>query len=118
MTGLVFDSLLNHSYSLARIRRTPDGQGGWAIDYVPTGTVPGRLRPASASESLAAAQESRSLTHVLYVRYGTDIQRGDRVTGAGQEVYVDGVREPSTAHEHLEVDCSTSQVEVSVEDGS
>ena len=30
------------------------------------------------------------------------------------EVTVDGVREPSTAHEHLEIDCSAYQSEVTV----
>lgn len=113
-----FRSLLNHDFSVDRIRRTPNGQGGWLIDYVAHGSVRGRLRPASSSESEVAALEQRDLTHVFYCEYGFDIKRGDRVTGGGLQVYVDAVREPSTSHEHLEVDCSTTQVEVNAPEGS
>lgn len=118
MTHSVFLSLLNNTFQLARIRRTSNGQGGWAIDYVANGEVLGRLRPASGQEILAAQQEGWSLSHILYVVAGADIERGDRVTGGGQEVYVAGVREPSTAHEHYEIDCSNTQPEVSVGEGS
>lgn len=117
MTDTAFISLLNNDFTLARIQRTPNGQGGWEIAYTASGTVRGRLRPASGAEVIAAQQEGYTLSHVLYVAAGADIQRGDRVTGAGQEVYVAGVREPSTSAHHLEIDCSNTQVEVSTEEG-
>lgn len=113
----VFTSLLNNSFALSRIQRTPNGQGGWEVSYAPLGTVQGRLRPASATEVLAAQQASTSISHVLYVVYGADIQRGDRVEGGGKTVDVQAVREPSTSHEHLEVDCLELQFEVSTEEG-
>lgn len=118
MTDPVFHSLLNHTFAVSRIRRTPNGQGGWAVDYVANGEVLGRLRPASGAEVLAAQQEGWSLSHVLYVEGGEDIQRGDMVVGGGQTVYVAGVRDPSTAHEHLEIDCTSTQPEVSAGEGS
>lgn len=118
MTDAAFISLLNNDFTLARIQRTPNGQGGWAASYVANGTVRGRLRPASGEEVLAAQQEGYTLSHVLYVAAGADIQRGDRVDGGGQTVYVEGVREPSTSAHHLEIDCSNGQSEVStVEEG-
>lgn len=117
MTDAVFLSLLNNDFTLERVQRTPNGQGGWEIGYVSNGTVRGRLRPASGAEVIAAQQEGYTLSHVLYVAAGADIQRGDRVAGAGQEVYVAGVREPSTSAHHLEIDCSNSQAEVSTPEG-
>lgn len=113
----VFTSLLNHDFNISRRRRTSDGQGGWAIDYVTVGTVRGRIRPASSAEREAAAQESRQLSHVLYVLAGTDIARGDEVEQDELVVDVMAIREPSRAGEHLEIDCFERQVEATVEEG-
>jgi SPP1 family predicted phage head-tail adaptor len=121
----VFESLLNNEFTVARRRRTSDGQGGWAIDHVPIGTVRGRLRPASSRERTEAQRQDREITHVLYVAAGADIARGDRVTlapstGSGQAlaVEVEAVREPSQAGEHLEIDCRELQREQAMEEGS
>jgi SPP1 family predicted phage head-tail adaptor len=112
----VFTSLLNHNFTVSRRRRTPDGQGGWVIDYVEMGTIRGRLRPASSSERELAAVEQRLVTHVFYCLAGEDIARGDRLTLDDLTVDVDAVREPSTAGEHYEIDCSDYQAEVSLEE--
>lgn len=113
----VFESLLNNEFTITRIRRTPDGQGGWAKDFVPVEQVAGRLRPASSAEREAAMLEERQITHVLYVLAGTDIGRGDTVEGGGLTVEIQGIREPSQAHEHLEIDCQEIQKEVSAVEG-
>lgn len=119
MTGdAVFHSMLVTTFALARERKTPNGQGGWATDYVPAGSVLGRLRPASGAEILAASQEGWSLSHVLYTDGDVDVQRGDRVTGGGVTVYVEGVRDPSQIHEHLEIDCYSLQDEAETAEGS
>ena len=107
----VFTSLLNRAYAITRRRRTPDAQGGWVIDYIPAGIIQGRLRPASSAERIAALQEQRTITHVFYCLAGSDIGRGDRVTGDGVTVDVEGVREPSRADHHLEIDCTETQQE-------
>jgi hypothetical protein len=46
---------------------------------------------------------------VLYVVWGTDIARGDLADGGGVTVEVLGVREPSLAGHHLQVDCRERQ---------
>jgi SPP1 family predicted phage head-tail adaptor len=112
----VFASLLNNDFAIRRIRRTSNGQGGWSEDTVAVATVRGRLRPASGAEREAAMLEERQITHVLYVVAGVDIARGDTVTGGGLTVEVQGVREPSQAGEHLEIDCRERQFEVSAEE--
>lgn len=114
----VFTSLLNNDFAISRRRRTPDGQGGWVIDYVAQGTARGRIRPASSAEREVAQREERQITHVLYVVAGTDIERGDRVTVGDLTVDVEAIREPSKAGEHYEIDCRERQVEVSTEEGS
>lgn len=112
----VFESLLNNIFTVERRRRSPDGQGGWAIDYVATDPVRGRIRPATSREREVASREEQLITHVLYVVAGPDIVRGDRVTVGNLMVEVLGVREPSKAGEHLEIDCQERQPEQSLEE--
>jgi SPP1 family predicted phage head-tail adaptor len=95
-----------------------DGHGGWPEGWNELATVPGRLRPTSTQEREVAALEDRTISHVLYVVAGTDIARGDRVIGGDVTVEVLGVREPSRAAHHLEVDCLERQKEPGEESGS
>lgn len=111
MTLAVFESLLNHDVAIERRRRSPDGQGGWAIDYQPVETVRGRIRPANSTEREVAMADERQITHVLYVKADADIARGDQVTVDGLVVDVVAVREPSKAGAHYEVDCRERQLE-------
>lgn len=102
-------ALFNNDFTISREVRIDNGQGGWARAYTQIAVVRGRLRPASGSENEVAAQERRQITHVLYVLAGQDIQRNDLVEGDGVIVKVQGVREPSRAGHHLEIDCVETQ---------
>jgi len=107
----VFQSLLNNTFTVERRARTGDGQGGWTITYIAAGTMYGRIRPATANERVVADAEQEQITHVLYVLAGEDIARGDRVTCGELTVEILGVREPSEAGHHYEVDCLERQKE-------
>lgn len=107
----VFESLLNNTFTVERRARVGDGQGGWTITYIAAGTIYGRIRPATANERVVADAEQEQITHVLYVLAGEDIARGDRVTCGDLVVEVLGVREPSEAGHHYEVDCLERQKE-------
>jgi len=107
----VFQSLLNNTFTVSRRVRTADGQGGWAISYVELDTVEGRIRPATSNEREVAAAEEQQITHVLYVEHGEDVLRGDLVACGDLEVEVLGIREPSLAGKHLEIDCLERQQE-------
>jgi hypothetical protein len=63
------------------------------------------MRPASGAEREVAAQEQRAISHVFYVVAGENLQRDYLVEGDELRVIVQGVREPSRADHHLEVDC-------------
>lgn len=121
----VFTSLLITTFTHERRRRTPDGQGGWVIDYVENDDSPvtGRIRPATSSERQLAMQEERQVTHVFYCQADEGVRRGDRLTATSPGGYqlvvdVDALREPSLAGEHYEFDCNERQAEVSTEGGS
>jgi len=111
MSDAIFESLLNNTFVSFRRDRVSDGQGGWSIVYIHNITFKGRIRPASSAEKETAQQEQRAISHVLYVVGGTDVARGDLVIGGGIAVDIQGVRDPSQAGHHLEVDCMETQRE-------
>ena len=112
----VFESLLNHDFIHTGRRRTPDWQGGWPIDEIELEPVRGRIRPVSSSEREVAMLEERVITHVFYCLASEDIVRGDHLSYGGLIVEVEGIREPSKAGEHLEIDCRERQPEQSREE--
>ena len=127
MVDAVFLSLLNRSYNVVGKRRREDDQGGWKIQYYPKGAIQGRLRPASSRERETALREERFISHVFYCIADESIVRGDFISpgaitiGADEFelssseilVEVDGIREPSTAQKHWEIDCVERQPESS-----
>lgn len=111
---MTFESLLNNIFTIYRRTRTSDGQGGWTITYSEVEDAEGRIRPASSEERSVAQQEERDITHVLYLLTTADVERGDLVVYGDLQVEVLGVREPSLAGHHLEVDCLETQEEVAI----
>lgn len=114
----IFESLLIDTFTVERMDRFPDGQGGWIISYGAIGTVEGRIRPASAAEREIAATEERHISHVLYTVADEEIARGDRLTTGDLTVEVMGVREPSHMAHHWEIDCLERQYDETDEFGS
>jgi len=114
----VFESLLNREFYLWRRDRSADGQGGWPFNYIANGTVQGRMSPGSSRERVVSDVEEREVTHTFYCLAGEDIGRGDLIStestinSSDLVVEVDGVREPSLAGKHLEMDCHERQKDV------
>ena len=98
-------SFLNNTFAVYRNVRTPDGQGGDTAALAHVGDYRGRLRPVNAGERVDAEQRNVRMTHILYCKADTDIARGDTVIGAGVDLRVLAVREPSYANHHYAVDC-------------
>lgn len=108
---MTFISLLIDTFVVWRKARTFDGQGGWSESWVEVGTIAGRLRPVVGREEDNADQGQRVVMHVLYTLPGVDIQRGDMVVGAGTTLDVLGIRDPSHAGHHWEIDCEERERE-------
>jgi head-tail adaptor len=109
----IFRSLLNNTFTVWQPQRSSDGQGGWLTTYASVGTVLGRMVPRGGSEADVADSEERQMSHVLYVQPGTvadQVARGWLVTLNDLTVEVQGVREPSLAGKHLEIDCRERQI--------
>lgn len=106
-----FESALNNTFAVERRLRASDGMGGWAIAYEPIGTIRARIRPMSLKERLVADSAEAQVSHVLYCTAGENVARGDRVTAGDLTVEVRGIREPSEAGHHWEIDCLERQDE-------
>ncbi len=114
----VFESLLNNTFAVSRRERLSDGQGGWTVVYNAVDPVLGRIRPATSTEMTVAQSEERQITHVLYTLADVDIARGDQVVTGDLTVEVQGIREPSFAGAHWEIDCLERTNETAEESGS
>jgi len=114
----VFTSLLNNTFAVSRMVRAADGQGGFTVAYEAVGSVAGRIRPTSSQERTVALSEERQISHVLYTAADEDVARGDLVVCGDLTVEVLGIREPSLAGEHWEIDCLERTNETAEELGS
>ena len=110
----LIEALFNHTWTVSRRVRSPDGQGGWPLVWTEIGAVAGRLRPAASAERLTADAEESAVTHVFYTLTGEDLTRGDRVEGDGVRVDVLAIREPSRAGHHWEIDAEEVQEEAAI----
>lgn len=105
----VFSSMLNNTFTVSRATRASDGQGGWPETFAVVGTVLGRIRPALSNERVVADSEEQQISHVLYTETDEDIERGDMITVSSLVVEVLGIRNPSFAGHHWEIDCLERQ---------
>lgn len=113
----VFSSLLNRAYVAWQPQRTSDGQGGFVVSFASVGQVQGRMSQRSGSEVDVADSEERQVSHTFFVgaddSVGAQIGRDFLITPAddvNRTFIVQGVREPSLAGEHLEIDCYQRQL--------
>ena len=109
---MVFDSLLNTTFSHYRRTRTSTGSGGWTIGYTQVADFLGRIRPVEGKEQEIAESVERRITHVLYTKPDLDIRRGDKIEDTSREFEILAIREPSEHGHHLEIDCEEIQREL------
>jgi len=101
--------LLNTSAEVWRYSRTADGMGGWSESWARVGTERSRFSQPSAAERVAADQSEAKLTHVVYLRPGADVRRGDQLRLSGRSFDVLAVFEPSAPGTYLRADCEAHQ---------
>lgn len=111
IAGAAFRALRNNTFTVERRDRLDDGQGGWTIVYDEVDRILGRICPTTSTERVIADSEEQQISHVLYTVTGENIARGDRVTCGDLTVEVLGIREPSEADHHWEIDCLERQYE-------
>ena len=107
----IIEALLNNTFSLSRVSRTDDAQGGWVEEYSPVGTFRGRIYPVEGTERDIARSEEVQITHKVYTHANEDIRKGDLISLRTLVLEVVMVREPSMAQHHLVLECRERQEE-------
>lgn len=80
-----------HRIQIKTIVRNADGAGGYARADTNGAAVWGEIMPASAIERAGYDQLYESASHVIRLRYRTDIAQGMTLTHDGVSYYVMGV---------------------------
>jgi len=80
--------LLTHSLVLERKERMSNGKGGFVEDYLPVGSMVGRVNPASNRELEIAHQKQAEVTHYIYLAADSDIKVNDRILFEGRSFRV------------------------------
>lgn len=88
---------------------TPDDQGGSTEEWSTLATVWGALMPVSSREKLYSAQMQYQRSHVLVIRYRSDITTDMRVLFGGRYLQVKGVRTPNEQNIFLIIDLEENQ---------
>ena len=97
--------LLRKRVTIAQESRTPDGRGGYALDWTTVATVWGDLRDLSSRERLAAQQLESDIAVAITIRHRTDITSAMRATVDGVNYQIRGVRDPDGRKSMLILDC-------------
>ena len=86
---------LDTMFTLEAAVRTPDGGGGWSLEWQAVGILWGELRPASARESTVGGRPTSRVTHQILLRRGpTGAERPDpqqRLVHRGRVFAIRGV---------------------------
>jgi head-tail adaptor len=99
ISGLFIDDFTLQSNIL-----TADSVGGHTDDYTQvTKTFRGQLSRAPGSEGPSSGKTTAYASHILYCAY-MDVNERDRVIFGDRTFLVTGVKNPSNADEHLEID--------------
>lgn len=98
--------------SVKRASRSSDGQGGFIEGLATIATERGHIKAASASEIVRAGQDKGNVTHVAYIRAGSDVQFGDHLEIANPPLKLEviGVPRPgNTSSGQLQANCKAIQ---------
>lgn len=92
--------------------RVADGQGGFTETWASLATNPtvyAYLAAVSSRERLFSQQMQYQRSHVLVIRYRTDLNTSMRITYEGREFQIKGIRNPEERKAFLILDLEENQ---------
>lgn len=94
---------------LKRRITTHEDEGGEVAMYSPLATVWARVTPLGARAAFASDARTQATSHVVVVRYRTDLKPGDRISWRGGDLDVEGTSELGR-RAYLSIQCSSAAV--------
>lgn len=99
---------LNHRFSLEQLIETADGFGALDRQFQPIAMVWGALQPKRHDERLLAQQIDEQTTHVITIRFRTDVATGWRFVEGERIFAVVAITDPDERGRYLQ--CQTEEV--------
>ena len=101
---------LSDRVQLKRREFTGESEGGFVAVFVPLATVWARVRALTGRTGTSADSRSVSLSHVVVLRFRTDLKAGDRMVYRGQALEVIGLADLNGGKAFLSCQCSAISV--------
>jgi SPP1 family predicted phage head-tail adaptor len=101
--------LTEHVQLRRRITSTED-EGGHAATYHPITTVWARVRGLAVRQELAGDARSSAATHVVTMRFRTDLKPGDRIVHRGQAMTITGTSDLNGKRRWLACQCISEMI--------
>lgn len=95
--------LLNQTLTIQNRSEVDDGMGGITFTWADLGSFKGRISPISAQERLMQDKTGMTTTHRIYCDPMT-VSPKDRIRWGSYYFEIIGIRNPSEAYHHLEID--------------
>ena len=100
---MINPALLNNTLTLQTLTEIADGAGGHTASWTDVGTFRASISPISSNERLMQDKTTAMLTHRVYCD-NMDIIESDRIKWGDIVFEIMGIRNPSEAYAHLEID--------------
>ena len=100
---MISRGLYNHTLTLQSLTETADSQGGVTTTWTSMGSFSARISPLSAAERLLQNKVTEGITHRIYCD-SMDVIEADRILWGDLVFEIKGIRNPSEAFSHLEID--------------
>ena len=99
----ISSGLLNQTLTLQTLTETDDGQGGVTSVWSDTGSFKARISSLSAQERMAQDKMTTFATHRVYCD-NMNVTTADRIKWGSYYFKIIGIKNPSEAFHHLEID--------------
>ena len=102
---------MRHRIDVYTVVRTPDAIGGYTRADTLLGTYWANVITISATELWKFEQIDKRVSHVIYMRFQSGIERGQKVVWGAKELYIVGVVNMENRNRYLEVTVTEGQTE-------
>ncbi len=98
---------LRNRAELQSEQETPDGAGGYALEWVTERYIWCNIRASSGREQLESMRLESPISHEITVRYNADVAEKKRLYYQGVPYLIEAVYDPDKLRRRLEIVAST-----------
>ncbi|MGD9656567.1 MAG: phage head closure protein [Methylocystis sp.] len=96
---------LRHRVTLEAPIDTPDGAGGFSRSFAPVADLWARIAPAGAREDFVEQRAERATSHVVTIRWRSDVTKDMRFVHRGRRLRIQSVVDLNESRRFLVCQC-------------